>query len=414
MVLGRKNKRVLIYSHDSFGLGHLRRCREIAHSLVGAINNLTVLILSGSPIIGSFDFRSRVDFIRIPGVIKLRNGEYTPLNLHIDIEDTLAIRASIVEHTAKIFDPDLFLVDKEPLGLRGEVKNTLAMLKARGTPCVLGLRDVMDDPEMLATEWRRKNVMPALNAYYDAVWVYGLPQICDPLDGLDVPGSLRRKTTFTGYLHRHVPEAAPLFVPEKITDPFILVTVGGGGDGEAIIDWVLSAYETDPKLPYPALVVLGPFMGSQHQADFLQRASRLPNVEAITFDAHIESLMARAVGVVCMGGYNTFCEVLSFNKPALVVPRTTPRLEQYIRASRAQGLGLVRMLDGDRPRDAKVMATALRNLPQQATPSAVVVPGLLDGRANVIKLTRQWLKRGSTGLAVAADEAPAAAHRGGD
>ena len=414
MALGRKNKRVLIYSHDSFGLGHLRRCREIAHSLVGAIGNLTVLILSGSPIIGSFDFRSRVDFVRIPGVIKLRNGEYTPLNLHIDIEDTLAIRASIVEHTAKIFDPDLFLVDKEPLGLRGEVKSALAMMRARGTPCVLGLRDVMDDPAMLATEWQRKNVMPALTNYYDSIWVYGLPQICDPLEGLGVPDSLRRKTTYTGYLHRHVPEAAPLFVPEKISDPFILVTVGGGGDGDEIIDWVLSAYERDPDLPYPALVVLGPFMGPQHQADFLQRASRLPNVEAITFDAHIESLIARAVGVVCMGGYNTFCEVLSFDKPALVVPRTTPRLEQYIRASRAQELGLVRMLHDDGVRDPRTMATALRNLPQQAAPSGVVVPGLLDGRPNVIKLTQQWLGRASTGLAVAEDLPPLAAQQGGD
>lgn len=414
MVSGRKNKRVLIYSHDSFGLGHLRRCREIAHSLVGAISNLTVLILSGSPIIGSFDFRSRVDFVRIPGVIKLRNGEYTPLNLHIDIEDTLAIRASIVEHTAKIFDPELFLVDKEPLGLRGEVKNTLAMMKARGTPCVLGLRDVMDDPGMLATEWKRKNVMPALMNYYDSIWVYGLPQICDPLDGVEAPDSLRRKTTFTGYLHRHVPETAPLFVPEKITDPFILVTVGGGGDGEAIIDWVLSAYEADPNLPYPALVVLGPFMGSQHQADFLQRASRLPNVEAITFDAHIESLIARSVGVVCMGGYNTFCEVLSFDKPAIVVPRTTPRLEQFIRASRAQDLGLVRMLRDDGRRDPQAMATALRNLPQQAAPSGVVVPGLLDGRSNVIKLTQQWLDRGQSGLMVAPDIEPMVARQGGD
>ena len=411
---GRKNKRVLIYSHDSFGLGHLRRCREIAHSLVGAMNNLTVLILSGSPIIGSFDFRSRVDFVRIPGVIKLRNGQYTPLNLHIDIEDTLAIRASIVEHTAKIFDPDLFLVDKEPLGLRGEVKSALAMMRARGTPCVLGLRDVMDDPAMLATEWQRKNVMPALTDYYDSIWVYGLPQICDPLDGLGVPDSLRRKTTYTGYLHRHVPEAAPLFVPEKISDPFILVTVGGGGDGDEIIDWVLSAYESDPDLPYPALVVLGPFMGPQHKADFLQRASRLPNVEAITFDAHIESLIARAVGVVCMGGYNTFCEVLSFDKPALVVPRTTPRLEQYIRASRGQELGLVRMLHDDDVRDPRTMATALRTLPQQAAPSSVVVPGLLDGRPNVIKLTQQWLERGPAGLAVADETSPRAVLQGGD
>jgi len=400
---GRKNMRVLIYSHDSFGLGHLRRCREIAHGLVGAISNLTVLILSGSPIIGSFDFRARVDFVRIPGVIKLRNGEYTPLNLHIDIEDTLAIRASIVEHTANIFDPDLFLVDKEPLGLRGEVRTTLEMLKARGTPCVLGLRDVMDDPAVLAAEWQRKQAVPALSALYDAIWVYGLPQIWNPLRGLDLPESLARKTTFTGYLHRHVPEAAPKFVPETIDDPFILVTVGGGGDGEEIIDWVLCAYEADRHLPYPALIVLGPFMGPQHKADFLHRAARLPDVEAITFDAHIESLIARAAGIVCMGGYNTFCEVLSFDKPALLIPRTTPRLEQHIRASRAQELGLVRMLEDDGTRDPSVMATALRDLPQQAAPSSVVVPGLLDGRANVVKLTRQWLERGRGRLRIAAE-----------
>ena len=411
----RKSKRVLIYSHDTFGLGHLRRCREIAHSLVGSDSDISVLILSGSPIIGSFDFRSRVDFVRIPGVIKLRNGDYTPLNLHIDIEHTLEIRASIVEHTAKIFDPHLFLVDKEPLGLRGEVRDTLAMMKARGTACVLGLRDVMDDPALLASEWRRKNVLPTLAAHYDDIWVYGLPQICDPLAGLDLPDSVRKKMTFTGYLHRHVPEAAPVFMPEQISDHFLLVTVGGGGDGEAIIDWVLSAYESDPDLPDPALLVLGPFMGSQYQSDFLHRAARLSNVEVITFDAHIESLMARAKAVVCMGGYNTFCEVLSFDKRALVIPRTTPRMEQYIRAARAQELGLARMLVDDGVRDPRTMSTALRNLPQQSLPSDVVVPGLLDGRANVLKLTEQWLARGGTRLRVAAgrETLPIAVGQGG-
>jgi predicted glycosyltransferase len=126
----RDHKRVLIYSHDSFGLGHLRRCRAIAHSLVDADSSLSVLILSGSPIIGSFDFRSRVDFVRVPGVIKLRNGEYVSLSLHIDIEETLAMRSSIIRHTADIFDPDILIVDKEPLGLRGEVRSTLDLLRA--------------------------------------------------------------------------------------------------------------------------------------------------------------------------------------------------------------------------------------------------------------------------------------------
>ncbi len=386
-------KRVLIYSHDTFGLGHLRRCREIAHALVEADENISVLILSGSPIIGSFGFKNRVDFVRIPGVIKLRGGNYVSLKLPLDIEHTLAMRASIIRHTADIFDPDLFIVDKEPLGLRGEVKQTLALLRDKGVPCVLGLRDVMDDPELLAPEWERKKVAPALTEFYDDIWVYGLPQICRPLEGLDLPASVEHRITYTGYLKRSPPMASLIPKLEKIQEPYILVTVGGGGDGEDIIDWVLRAYESDASLPYPAVMVLGPFMGSKLQEDFLARVDRLPNVEAITFNAQVDGLMERAVGVVCMGGYNTFCEVLSFDKRALIVPRTKPRLEQFIRAERAQELGLVRMLLDDDVREPATMSTAIRTLPQQPLPSQTVVPGLLDGRDNVIKLARQWVDR---------------------
>ncbi len=386
----RKSRRILIYSHDSFGLGHLRRCRTIAHALVEADDELSVLILSGSPIIGSFDFRSRVDFVRVPGVIKLRNGEYTSLKLRIDVEEMLALRASIVEHTAKTFDPDLFLVDKEPLGLRGEAEPTLAMLRQRGVPCILGLRDVMDDPELLETEWERKRSVQALQKYYDEIWVYGLPQICEPLEGIELPDSVRKSLIYTGYLRRNPSRALGRMPLEKIDEPYVLVTVGGGGDGEEIIDWVLRAYESDPDIPFPALMVLGPFMASERQSEFLSRAAKLRKVEAITFDAHLEALLERAMGVVCMGGYNTFCELLSFDKRAVIIPRTRPRKEQYLRASRAQELGLVHMLADDGKREAADMATALRHLPQQPLPSSVVVPGLLDGAENVVRLANRW------------------------
>jgi predicted glycosyltransferase len=201
--------------------------------------------------------------------------------------------------------------------------------------------------------------------------------------------------TYTGYLQRSLPTKPTAPTPlSKISEPFILVTTGGGGDGEAIIDWVLRAYETDTGLPYPALLVLGPFMHSDRQAEFLLRASRLKRVEAITFDAQLESLMARAIGVVAMGGYNTFCEILSFDKRAVIVPRTVPRMEQYIRAVRAQELGLVSVLTDDDRHDPRVMATALRQLPQQKLPSQVVVPGLLDGQRNVFRLADRWLAHG--------------------
>lgn len=393
MVSRSDGTRVLIYSHDTFGLGHLRRCRTLAHALVERHKDMSVLIISGSPIIGSFDFRSRVDFVRIPGVIKLRDGQYTSLNLPMGIDETLKIRAEIIQHTARIFDPDIFIVDKEPLGLRGEVLETMKMLKARGTRLVLGLRDVMDEPSALAPEWERKNVMPALKNLFDQIWVYGLPQFCDPLEGIALPERVRRKVVYTGYLPRFSAETPPEHqLPDITQRPFLLVTPGGGGDGEGLIDWVLRAYESHEILPYPALIVLGPFMQRERRVEFLSRVARLPRVEAITFDAHMEHLVQNAVGVLAMGGYNTFCEILSLDKRAVIVPRKRPRMEQYIRAHRAEKLGLVRMLEDDGNYDATVMAAALRNLPRQPLPSEVVIPGLLEGLDNVDRLVLPWLR----------------------
>lgn len=389
-----RNKRILIYSHDSFGLGHLRRCRTIAHALVEHDPNISVLILSGSPIIGNFEFRDRVDYVRLPGVVKLQNGEYVPLKLPMDIEETVALRAAIILHTAAAFDPDVFIVDKEPHGLRGEVLETLHMLKERGTFLVLGLRDILDDPHLLGPEWRNKNVLPTLDDLYDELWVYGLPQICDPLDGLNVPQSVHRKTVYTGYLRRQLRDGVetPSNFP-YLDRPYIMVTAGGGGDGEVMLDWVLRAYENDTALPVPGFFVFGPFLDPDLQASFNERIARLPNVDSIIFDTQPEALIANATAIVAMGGYNTFCEILSFDKRALIVPRTRPRLEQFIRASRSQEFGLVKMLNHDtihevdtEAPDWRFMATALRHLPQQGLPSEVVLPGLLDGLDNVNRL----------------------------
>ncbi|MDF2367180.1 glycosyltransferase [Sneathiella sp.] len=403
-------RRILIYSHDSFGLGHLRRCMVMANSLVEQNQNLSVLILSGSPIIGSFDFKARVDFVRIPGIIKLRNGEYTSLSLHIDTEQTLAMRASIIQHTAETFDPDIFIVDKEPYGLKGEVADTLEMLKASGTHLVLGLRDVLDDPSLLEPEWERKNVMPALEDLYDDVWIFGVKQIYNPLTGLDIPASVKRKITYTGYLRRSAPAVSQPAILDEMTEPYVLVTVGGGGDGDVLTDWVLRAYEGNRQPPLSALFVLGPFMPPDTRASFRDRIQQLPRVRAVTFDSHLESLMQEASAVVAMGGYNTFCEVLSMNKRALIIPRTVPRLEQYIRATRAAEAGLIGVLVDDDERASDTMLTALRHLSQQKKPSEVVIPGLLDGLTNLNRLVSLRFKAVdkrradmSSGQAIASD-----------
>jgi predicted glycosyltransferase len=139
--------------------------------------------------------------------------------------------------------------------------------------------------------------------------------------------------------------------------------------------------------------VLGPFMNLDQRQDFQERAARLDQVYTITFDARFEQLIAAALGVVAMGGYNTFCEILSFGKPALIVPRTAPRREQYLRAERAESLGLVRMLPDDGIRAPGRMAEHLRSLPSWPRPRAERLPGLLDGLERIAELAAPSLDR---------------------
>lgn len=386
----RRASRVLFYSHDTFGLGHLRRSRTIAAALTAADQQMSALIITGSPVAGRFTFPERVDYVRLPGVTKRSDGSYVSEKLSFDIEETTTIRAGLIKSLVELFAPDIIVVDKEPTGFRGELRPALEWLRKTGneTKLVLGLRDVLDSPDLLADEWERKGAVQAMEKYYDEIWVYGLKSVYDPTEGLNLSDTVRKRMIWTGYLRRDSVSRAEL--PES---PYILVTPGGGGDGGAMVDQVLLAYEKDPTLTPAALLVYGPFLTGDARADFERRVANLDGrVMNVGFDSRMESLMAGAQGVVAMGGYNTFCEILSCDVAAVIVPRTVPRLEQYIRASRAQQLGLVRMfdkkLDGS---SVDEMIEVIRDLPMQQPPSAGRYQGLLGGLECIVARTRKLL-----------------------
>ncbi len=389
MIRRFEDARILMYSHDTFGLGHLRRCRTIAHSLVEDYRGLSVLIISGATIAGAFDYRARVDFVKIPSVIKLRNGEYQSMDKHIDLQDTLKIRKSIIHHTAETFQPDIFIVDKEPMGLRGEVEPTLHYLKERGTKLVLGLREVMDAPHLLDAEWKRNDVLEKIGHYYDHIWVYGPPDFYDPLTGIEVPDIVRDKMSFVGFLHRSISRDDGR--SQKPEGAYILVTTGGGGDGAELVHNVIDAYRQDPSITHRALIVLGPYMPAKERIKLVRKAKKVPYVEVIEFDSRMEDLIAGAAAIVAMGGYNTYCEILSFDKRALIVPRVVPREEQLIRARRAVEFGLVDMLLPSDAEDPLKMASALKALLVRPLPSENAPNLRLEGLAHISQEIEPWI-----------------------
>ena len=134
-------------------------------------------------------------------------------------------------------------------------------------------------------------------------------------------------------------------------------------------------------------------MASDQQRHFRERAERLRRIEVLTFDAHLEVLMERAVGVVAMAGYNTFCEILSLDKRAILVPRVRPRREQVMRAMRAAALELAHTLDPDGPHDPAIMTAALRNLREQPAPSERRAAAMLNGLDVITELVADRVGR---------------------
>ena len=328
---------ILMYSHDTYGLGHIRRTMAIAAHLLGP--RINILLLTGSPIAGRFSFPERIDFVRIPGMIKKTNDEYLPLSIKINARHALDIRKNIITATAKTFQPHLFIVDKEPLGLKKEVLPTLQWLRRcrPDTRSILGLRDIMDDSESVKKDWREKNVYQHLDQLYSEIWIYGIRDFYDPIDEYEISEPISRKMHFTGYIPRKIPspDAVAKIKKEnglKNGEKLVVVTTGGGGDGYRVMDTYLSMLESlTIDVPFKSVLITGPFMPKQERKDVFKRARRL-GIRTYHFYRQMEKIFAGADIVISMGGYNTLCEILSQGTISLVIPRETPRQEQLIRA----------------------------------------------------------------------------------
>ncbi len=160
---------------------------------------------------------------------------------------------------------------------------------------------------------------------------------------------------------------------------YILVTAGGGGDGASVMRAAIKGRARDRDGCLPLVLVLGPFMSGEDRASIRQLAAGDAGIHILDFVNQPEGLMNSAAGIVGMAGYNTFCEIISFNKPAMLVPRILPRREQLIRARRAAELGLVDMLTPDEADDADVMCAHLKALPARPLPNEAGASQMLNG-----------------------------------
>lgn len=344
-----KNPKILLYSHDTFGLGHLRRSLAIAGQIARDIPQAHQLLITGSMVAGAFELPPRLDLIKLPALSKRSNGRYKARVLPLTLRQTITWREQIILQAVINFQPDLVLVDKVAAGVQGELLPALRHLKAHAphTRLVLGMRDIEDSPEATRREWVASRT-PELQAnLYDAILLYGQPALFNPVTAYGMSAAAADKLIPCGYLRRATHTRPANDVRRELDTgerPFIVVTVGGGGDGYDILKTYLEMLaQADRPLQAHSLLVTGPLMPQGKRQALRRLAAELP-VSFMEFTADLDSYLAAADLVVSMAGYNSVCELLSLGQRALLIPRGHTRAEQRMRAGMLAERGLAHLL----------------------------------------------------------------------
>jgi len=386
----------MFYCHDTYGLGHLRRTLALADHVRGNMPGLSQLIVTGSPVAHAFDLPADTDYVKLPSVTKDQDGEYVPRSLMSSFTSVRDMRCDMLLSAAKHFQPDFFIVDHAPAGLDGEAVATLRFLREHlpETKLILGLRDIIDEAAKVRRSWARDGIYELLDDVYDMILVYGHRHVYDVVAEYGLSHIAAGKTRFVGYLDRGKGSVPPAELRASIpmqTGKLVVVTGGGGGDGQALLD-AMTRGLTHPDIPvtgdFDCVLIGGPLMADAAQGHLRDRLEGRGNVHYLAFTDQMTSYIGAADVVVSMGGYNSVCEILAAGRPAIIVPRVTPRKEQLIRAEILSQRGLVRMIHPDDLTPSRLLG-ATRDMLAETAGAATPVP--MDGLGNVVVALRSLM-----------------------
>lgn len=363
--------RLLIYSQDGLGLGHLRRTTLLAAEFLAARPNGSVLTISDSPIGQFFSATPGHDYLKLPSIRKLSPGHWAPVSLSSPFADVLALRTQTIRAAALSFDPDVMLVDHMPHGAMGELVPTLEALESTRARMVLGLRDILDAPATVRRRWRLEGAFEAVERHFDDVLVYGSRDVFDVGAQYAWPSRIRDRLRYCGYVCS--PAAVPAaewvrrrYLGEAPNRRLVVAMAGGGADGYPLFDTLIRAVPAlTAECPCTVVVVTGPFLPEAERVRLQRLAEGLP-VHLVETVSDSLSYLSAADLVVGMAGYNTTAEILSLGARAVLVPRAGPSAEQQMRARSFAERGWVRWLP---PAEASAESLATAMLASLHTPS---------------------------------------------
>ena len=280
-----RSPRVAIYSQDGFGLGHMRRNNSIASQLLQMLPEASVLTLSDSQLGQVFGTTGNHDYLKLPSIVKDGPGQWRATNLSMPFAGVHAMRRDLIRSAVLTFWPDILLVDHMPHGAMGELVPALDALRAAGadTKIVLGLRDILDAPQVVKDRWRVEGAFETIEHYYDLVLVYGMREVFDVAEQYYFPPNIAEKLCYCGYVctpetARYAARArAQSLAGAQKGSRLIVAMAGGGADAYPMMSGLLAALpEILAHQPCVLVLITGPFMPAELRHDLETRGRGLP------------------------------------------------------------------------------------------------------------------------------------------
>jgi len=342
-------KRILVYTHNSIGLGHAFRTLAVMTGIKKWRPDIDLLVISGTSIPQIF-FREGIEVIKLPSVKIDIDQETNPMVSRylsgFGLEEIFDFRQNMIMSTFDFFQPDVLIIEHNMTGQMSELIPLLMKKWMRkGGPMDFTLvhicRGIMKWVPLLRIPYqnpRHRSESINIGALYDFMYVLEDRNVIDiNKQFLGNDPELEKKITYLGKITTKIrseiagrSEAFRKFglSPKKT----ILVSLGRSDKVCELSCKLLELLASAGIMPrYQVAMVVDPYL-----ADSICTAIKThplsENVRFLSFLPDLVDLVAHSELIISRAGYNTINEILLTGARALIIPESHGGGEQELRA----------------------------------------------------------------------------------
>ncbi len=347
--MNREIQRILVYTHNSIGLGHAFRTLAVITGIRKWRPDIDFLVMSSTSIPQIF-FEQGIELIKLPSVKIDIDSPANQLKSrylsHFDLETIFDFRQRIILETFDFFRPQVLVVEHNMTGQMSELIPVLMKKWMRkGRPGDFTLvhmcRGIMKWIPLLEIPYenpRHRSESINLGQLYDLMYVLEDREVIDINkaflgDDPELETKIRYLGKVTNKTYEELPERSAVFSQSGLPDrPTIVISLGRNAHVPMLMNRLLESLDRTGALDrYQVLMVVDPYLDPAllrrvHEHSLSRRLTFLK------FRPSLVDLIRHADLVVARAGYNTVNEILLTGARAILIPEQHGSGEQEQRA----------------------------------------------------------------------------------